>query len=127
VNVHHENARSQTALPVKQISAKMSIMILEHPTYSPDLAPSDVFLFCIIKNNLKWPHFEIVEEIQDVTTAALYNLQENDWLLGVLRQLERTLECCRRELLWQRPLQFKLKFNILLPVSAVSLFNCHTS
>jgi hypothetical protein len=30
-----------------------SIMVLEHPTYSPDLALCDFFLFPTIKNHLK--------------------------------------------------------------------------
>jgi hypothetical protein len=40
----------------------------------------------------------------------------------LLRHLETTLEFmynCRKEVLWRRPLQFRIKFNSLLPVSTV--------
>jgi hypothetical protein len=33
-----------------------------------------------------------------------------------------TLELCRRKLLWGRPLQFRIQFNVVLPVSTVLLF-----
>jgi hypothetical protein len=35
-------------------------------------------LFSTMKNHLKGSHFEIVEEIQKVTTTVLNKLQEND-------------------------------------------------
>jgi hypothetical protein len=46
------------------------------------------------------------------------------------KQLETKLEfmySCRGELLWRRPLQFKIKFNTVLSVGTVSLFNCQTA
>jgi hypothetical protein len=40
---HHDNAPAHTALSVKGFSATKQIIMLEHPAYSPDLAPSDFF------------------------------------------------------------------------------------
>jgi hypothetical protein len=58
---------------------KKSIVVLKHPTYTPDLAPCDFFLFPTMKNNLKGSHFETQEKIKKVPTAILNNLQENDF------------------------------------------------
>jgi hypothetical protein len=44
------------------------ITVLEHPAYSPDLAPSDFFMFPNIKEILKGRHFD---DIRVDTTAAL--------------------------------------------------------
>jgi len=38
---------------------------LDHPAYSPDLAPSDYFLFCSLKSHLRgvcYPDDEVLEE-----------------------------------------------------------------
>jgi len=37
--LHQENARAHNALSVKQFLANKNITVLEHPPYSPDLAP----------------------------------------------------------------------------------------
>jgi len=41
--LHHDNAPAHTALPVREVLATKQITVLEHPAYSPDLAPSDYF------------------------------------------------------------------------------------
>jgi hypothetical protein len=38
---------------VREFLASKQITVLEHPIYSPDLAPSDYFLFLKIKEVLK--------------------------------------------------------------------------
>ena len=47
--LHHDNAPAQKALSVRECLAAKQITVLEHPAYSPDLAPSDLFLFPKIK------------------------------------------------------------------------------
>jgi len=56
-NLHHNNAPAHTALSVKEFLASKQITVLEHPAYSPDLAPNDIFLFLKIKEILKRRHF----------------------------------------------------------------------
>jgi transposase len=40
---HHNNAPAHMALSVREFLATKQITVLEHPTYSPDLAPIDFF------------------------------------------------------------------------------------
>jgi hypothetical protein len=42
--LHHENAHAQTELSVKGFLATKQITVLEHPVFSPDLAP--LIFFC---------------------------------------------------------------------------------
>ena len=42
--LHHDNAPAHSALIVREFSARNSITVLEHPPYSPNLAPCDFFL-----------------------------------------------------------------------------------
>jgi hypothetical protein len=41
--LHHDNATAHTALSVRYLLATKQITVLEHPAYSPDLAPNDFF------------------------------------------------------------------------------------
>jgi len=56
---------------VREFLATKQITVLEHPAYSPDLAPSDFFLFLTIKEVLKGRHFDDIHDIRSNTTAAL--------------------------------------------------------
>jgi len=68
--LHDDNAPAHTALSVKELLATKQITVLEHPAYSPDLAPSDFFLFPKIKEILKWRHFDDIDYIRSNTKAA---------------------------------------------------------
>jgi len=54
----------------EEFLATKQITVLEHPAYSPDLAPSDFFLFPKIKEILKGMHFDHIDDIRSNTTAA---------------------------------------------------------
>jgi transposase len=47
----HENAPSHNATIVKQFLAQWKVTVLDHPPYSPDLAPADYFLFRKVKSH----------------------------------------------------------------------------
>jgi transposase len=47
--LHYDNAPSHNALYVREFLAKHSLATLPQPSYSPDLAPADFFLFPRIK------------------------------------------------------------------------------
>ena len=60
-----KNKSKEEFLTTKQIT------VLEHPAYSPNLAPSDFFLFPKIKEILKGKHFDDTDDIRNNTTAGL--------------------------------------------------------
>ena len=49
----HNNAPSHNATIIKQFLAQRKVTVLDHPPYSPDLAPADYFLFPKVKSQLK--------------------------------------------------------------------------
>jgi len=53
--------------------------VLEHPAYSPDLAPSDFILFPKIKEILKVRHFDDNDDFRSNTTAALKAIPQNQF------------------------------------------------
>jgi transposase len=51
---------------VHQFLAQRGVPVLEHPPYSPDLAPADFFLFPRLKSIMKGARFADVAAIQEV-------------------------------------------------------------
>jgi transposase len=62
---------------VREVLAGKQITVLEHPLYSPDLVPSEFFLFPKIKKILKRRHFDDTDDIRSNTTAALTAIPQN--------------------------------------------------
>jgi transposase len=75
--LHHDNAPAHTALSVRDFSATKQITLLERPAYSPDLAPSDFFLFPKLKEILKKRSVDDIDDIRNNTTAALKAIPQN--------------------------------------------------
>jgi [histone H3]-lysine36 N-dimethyltransferase SETMAR len=92
--LHQDNAPAHNALSVKQFLAKHSITLMEHPPYSPDLAPCDFFLFPKIKVELKGTRHESVDAVKEVATQLLNSLSEND-LQHCFQQWKTRLQRCR--------------------------------
>jgi len=64
---------------VRELLATKQITVLEHPAYSPDLAPSDFFLFPKIREILNGRHFNDVDDIRSNTMAALKAIPQNQF------------------------------------------------
>ncbi|XP_074170634.1 COX assembly mitochondrial protein 2 homolog isoform X1 [Rhinolophus sinicus] len=77
--LYHDNAPAHTALSVREFLASKQITVLEHPPYSPDLAPSDFFLYPKIKEILKGRHFDDIQDIKGNTTTALMAIPEREF------------------------------------------------
>jgi histone-lysine N-methyltransferase SETMAR len=57
VLLHHENARPHTARATQETIRELQWELLEHPPYSPDLAPSHFYLFGPLKKPPWWEMF----------------------------------------------------------------------
>ena len=72
--LHHDNASQHAALSVREFLANNSIACLDHPPYTPDLAPSDFWLFPKLKITLKGQRFEDIVDIQQHAKTVLRNI-----------------------------------------------------
>jgi hypothetical protein len=68
---HNHGTICEGVLAIKQIA------VLEHPVYSPDLAPIDFFLFPKIKKILEGRHFDNIDDIRSSTKVALKTIPQN--------------------------------------------------
>jgi histone-lysine N-methyltransferase SETMAR len=64
VLLHHDNARPHTARATQKRIQELQWELLEHPPYSPDLAPSDFHLFGLLKHHLGGKCFADDEEVE---------------------------------------------------------------
>jgi len=76
---HHNNAPAHSALIVREILACNSITVLEHPPYSPDIAPCNFFLFPKCKLVLRGRHLGDVMTNKSETTSLLKGLREEEF------------------------------------------------
>ncbi|UYV66659.1 K02A2.6-like [Cordylochernes scorpioides] len=67
--------------------------VLEHPAYSPDLAPSDFFLFGLLKKELKGKRFDSDEDVQKVVQDSFHTLPKSAYKEGIYKLPERWRRC----------------------------------
>ena len=61
----------------EEFLATKQITVLEHPAYSPDLAPSDLVSVPDNKENIERRHFDNIDDIRSNTKAALKAIPQN--------------------------------------------------
>ncbi|GBN93837.1 hypothetical protein AVEN_38499-1 [Araneus ventricosus] len=77
----------------KKNSARHSVTTLEHPPYSPDLAPADFYLFPRLKMKLKGHRFGDSDEVIENATKQLKELSKNGFLECFEQLYERWKKC----------------------------------
>lgn len=75
--LHLDNAPCHTANSVRQFLASKGIKIVPHPPYSPDLAPSDFFLYPQMKKVTRGVKYESREEVLLAVQGSLQQLLAN--------------------------------------------------
>jgi [histone H3]-lysine36 N-dimethyltransferase SETMAR len=92
---HQDNARVHTCLRSMAKIEELKFELVDHPPYSPDLAPSDFFLFPNLKKWLSGQHFFSNEEVIDRTNAYFEDLPKiyfSDGLKKIEKRLTRCIE-----------------------------------
>jgi histone-lysine N-methyltransferase SETMAR len=74
--LYHDNDPAYDALRVREFMAKKSITKMDHPPYSPDLAPCDFWLFPKLKNFPKEQRFADIPDIQCNVTTLIRGIPE---------------------------------------------------
>ncbi|XP_023217030.1 histone-lysine N-methyltransferase SETMAR-like [Centruroides sculpturatus] len=90
---HQDNARVHTCAVSMAKITELKFELLPHPPYSPDLAPSDFFLFPNLKKWLGGQRFTSNEMVIAQTNAYFEDLPKSYFLDG-LKKLEKRLEKC---------------------------------
>ena len=92
-----DNAPSHNATIVKQFLAQRKVTVLDHPPYSPDLAPADYFLFPKVKSHLKGRLFDSISDIQKAVTSTLNTTAKDDFHKSIQKPYDRANLCLQLE------------------------------
>ena len=76
---HHKNAPAHQSNICSEYLAATGLKVLEHPPYSPDLAPGDFALFPQVKNWSKGRRFSSDEELPQAWDDECAQLPEYTW------------------------------------------------
>ena len=78
VFLHVDNARPHNAKISRFKMSEYGLKRMEHPPYSPDLAPCDFWLFGYIKEKLKGSHFTSQNELKNAICQILANISKEE-------------------------------------------------
>jgi [histone H3]-lysine36 N-dimethyltransferase SETMAR len=93
VIILHDNAPAHTSkIAVEKINA-LKFTTLAHPPYSPDLAPSDYYLFPKLKEFLRGQHFD-EDEVVENAVQNWFSEQPEEFYLKGIRKLQKRYEKC---------------------------------
>uniref|UniRef100_A0A6M2DNE2 Putative histone-lysine n-methyltransferase setmar-like protein n=1 Tax=Xenopsylla cheopis TaxID=163159 RepID=A0A6M2DNE2_XENCH len=94
---HARNAPAHTSVLATTKLQELGYELLPHPTYSPDLAPSDFFLFPNLKKALVGQKFESNELTIAAIDAYFADLDETYFTDGLKKLEERWIKCIELE------------------------------
>ena len=92
----HDNARPHTANVTKQLLDTFGWDVLDHPSHSPDLAPSDYHLFPSLKQHLGGKKFSTDEEVKEEVDTWMTELAGNYFADGIKKLIPRLKTCIQR-------------------------------
>lgn len=90
---HQDNAPAHKAIVTIEKLKDLGWKLLPHPPYSPDLAPSDYYLFSNLKKWLSGKKFYSNEEVIAETNAYFEELEKKTYLKGIEMLKDRWTKC----------------------------------
>lgn len=88
-----DNARPHTARLTQDKLAEIGFTVLPHPPYSPDLSPSDYYLFSPMKNSLRGKTYHSAEEVNGDLEKWFASKHEDFYANGIKQLPERWKKC----------------------------------
>ncbi|XP_046976469.1 histone-lysine N-methyltransferase SETMAR-like [Vanessa cardui] len=89
----HDNAPVHTAGVSKTAIKECGFTELDHPPYSPDLAPSDYYLFSKLKSDLRGKRFNTDEEVKSAVLAHFEDKTAGYFFKGIEMLVKRCEKC----------------------------------
>ena len=90
---HYDNAPAHSSRIVRDVLREFRWELLSHPPYSPDLAPSDFFLFPKLREHLKGVHFNDTNEAKQAAKTWLTKWSADYYINGI-KGWKHCLEKC---------------------------------
>lgn len=89
VLLQQDNAKPHTAIRTKKKIVELEgIELLPHPAYSPDLAPSDYYLFRSLAHFLRGRSFSNVNDVE-IACLEFFSSKSKQWYLSGIQELSK--------------------------------------
>jgi len=88
-----DNAPAHNSVVAQQTARACGFQILPHPAYSPDLAPSDFFLFPALKSDLRGRHFPKDDDVISATEDWFSSKMGSFYKDGIRKVKKRWEKC----------------------------------
>ena len=85
-----------TSFIMTAVIARMGWSVVPHPLYSPDLAPSDFYLFPSMKVSLHGKRFDHLDEVKKVVTLWMRECDGEFFQNGFLSWIKQWRKCIDR-------------------------------
>jgi len=96
--LHQDNAPCHNAFFTRDFFEKWGIEVLEHPPYSPDLAPCDYYLFPTLKKALRGRQFTSDQEASTACKVFFESLPEEAFRVTICdKWVKRWSRCIRNQ------------------------------
>lgn len=93
---HHDNAPAHSSAVAMAAIQQAGFELVDHPPYSPDLAPSDFHLFPKLKEYLRGNRYEDDNEVMDAVESFLQDQDKTFFLKGIKALEKRWTRCVER-------------------------------
>src|SRR5271154_7551559 len=97
VILQHDNAPAHTSHLVLSTIHNLKYELLRQPSYSPDLSPSDYFLFPVLKDYLRGRHYSDRSSLGSSIYQCLNSVSEDDFTAAIQNLPERWRKCISAE------------------------------
>jgi len=93
----HDNARRHTAAHTLETLKQLKWEAMEHPDYSPDLAPSDFHLFGPLENALRGRRFSCDDDVKSAVYQWLLTQPKTFFADGIKKSVGRWEKCIAKQ------------------------------
>ena len=93
----HDNARPHTAAHTLETLKQLKWEAMEHPDYSPDLAPSDFHLFGPLENALRGRRFSCDDDVKSAVYQWLLTQPKTFFADGIKKSVGRWEKCIAKQ------------------------------
>ena len=91
--LQQDNARVHTCKTAMDAVERNGYELIPHPAYSPDLAPSDYFLFPNLKKDIRGRHFRSNEEVMSAVEEWVRDKDPDFFSSGLMALEHRWSKC----------------------------------
>ncbi len=78
-SLHMDNASPHTCLDTRKFLIQCGMKVVEHPPYSPDLAPSDFWLYPCLKKPLRGRRYENLKALKEAVRLEIGNISSEEF------------------------------------------------